>query len=157
MSSFWKWSIKTTSSLEKWSPSQSKIQIILALQSATTELTPPLLHSFVVEGVSILWLHLVMQEFAKTKKSLVFSTRGRDHFPKDDVVFIDHFQKDDIWRFGQTDHQKITIFGRRSLWTLPKHIICLNMAKRSLKMCWYYRGSIVVKFTIRQKIWQNVP
>ena len=58
------------------------------------------------------------------QESLVFLNNiigilGRDHFPKDDVVFIDYFQKDDIWRLGQTDHQKITIFGRRSLWTAP--------------------------------------
>ena len=44
---------------------------------------------------------------------------GRDHFSKDDVVFIDHFQKDDIERFGRTDNQKIAIFGRCSLWMLP--------------------------------------
>ena len=44
---------------------------------------------------------------------------GRDHFSKDDVVFIDHFEKNDILRFGRTDHQKIVIFGRRSLWTPP--------------------------------------
>ena len=34
---------------------------------------------------------------------------GRDHFPKDDVVFIDHFQKDDVWRYRLTDRQKIAI------------------------------------------------
>ena len=44
---------------------------------------------------------------------------GRDHFSKDDVVFIDHFHIDDIERFGWTDHQKIAIFGRRSLWMVP--------------------------------------
>ena len=60
-----------------------------------------------------------MQEFVETKKITCIFDSGRDHFPKDDVVFIDHFQKDDILRLGQTDHQKITIFGRRSLWMLP--------------------------------------
>ena len=35
--------------------------------------------------------------------------QGRDHFPKDDVVFTDHFQKDDIWRHRPTDCEKIAI------------------------------------------------
>ena len=35
--------------------------------------------------------------------------QGRDHFPKDDVVFTDHFQKDDIYRHRRTDREKISI------------------------------------------------
>ena len=67
---------------------------ILAKQGDKIELKPPLLHSYVEEGVSILWLylHLVMQELIAGGRG----AGGRDHFSKDVVVFIDHFQKDDV-------------------------------------------------------------
>ena len=70
--------------------------------------------------------------------------QGRDHFPKDDVVFTDHFQKDDIWRHRPTDCEKIAILDDVVCeWPLTEIFVWNKCNKSSQNMI--YRIKWIIK------------
>ena len=124
MSSFWKWSIKTTSSFEKWSlPSAPPPAEKITNNSCITrcrcnhKIDTPLQHSYVVEGVLILFSHPV-----RLKLVTIQGRRRLLKFGPSVYVVKCRFSMNSL----------SVPFGRRSLWTPP------NISLEHKMLFWLY-------------------